>query len=223
MSNALFPEQPIAGPAPKGLGRMMTGGGAKVDRQGNDYYPTPASVTRAFIAAEREHLLDACALDGHALARPVWEPCGRGDAIAAELRVAGFATVASDLVADPANLVSQQDLLLCRQPFSPVVVTNPPFALAAEMIRHLLNDLGCTYVAMLLKSSFWHAEVRTGLWRQRTPARIYALNWRPDFLGKGNPTMEVIWCVWDAAATENFCVYDVLTPFRAPDLLGEDA
>lgn len=217
MADALFPEQPIAGPAPKGLGRMMTGGGAKVDRQGNDYYPTPASVTRAFIAAEREYLLDACAD-----ADPVWEPCGRGGAIAKELEGAGFATIASDLVADPANLVAQQDLLLCRQALSPVVVTNPPFALAAEMIRHLLNNLGCTYVAMLLKSSFWHAEVRTGLWRQRTPARIYALNWRPDFLAKGNPTMEVIWCVWDAAAIDNLCAYDVLTPFRAPDLLGEE-
>jgi len=195
---------------------MMTGGGAKVDRQGNDYYPTPASVTRALIAAEREHLLDAC-VDGD----PVWEPCGRGGAIAKELDGAGFATIASDLVADPANLVAQQDLLLCRQALSPVVVTNPPFALAAEMIRHLLNDLGCTYVAMLLKSSFWHAEVRTGLWRQWTPARIYALNWRPDFLGKGNPTMEVIWCVWDATAIDNLCAYDVLTPFRAPDLLDD--
>ncbi|KFG91709.1 hypothetical protein BV98_000567 [Sphingobium herbicidovorans NBRC 16415] len=220
--NGFFNEQPIAGPAPKGLGRMMTGGGAKVDRQGNDYYPTPASVTRAFIAAERECLRDACKVGDVILERPVWEPCGRGGAISGELERAGFATIATDLVADPANLVAQQDLLLCRQALSPVVVTNPPFALAAEMIRHLLNNLGCTYVAMLLKSSFWHAEVRTGLWRQRTPARIYALNWRPDFLGKGNPTMEVIWCVWDAAAIDNLCAYDVLTPFRAPDLLGEE-
>ena len=218
MNDALFPEQPIAGPAPKGLGRMMAGGGEKVARQGNDYYPTPATVTRAFIAAERGALEDYSGMLGN----PVWEPCGRGGAIAGELAAAGFSTIATDLVADPEHGVGSQDLLLCRQALSPVVVTNPPFALAAEMIRHLLNDLGCTYVAMLLKSSFWHAEVRTGLWRQRTPARIYALNWRPDFLGKGNPTMEVIWCVWDAAAIDNLCVYDVLTPFRAPDLLGEE-
>jgi hypothetical protein len=210
----MFPEPAIAGPAPKGLGRMMTGG-AKVERQGNDYYPTPATVTRAFIAAEREHLLDACDL-----VNPVWEPCGRGGAISGELEAAGFVTIATDLVADPEHRVTQQDLLLCRQALSPVVVTNPPFTLAEEMIRHLHGDLGCTYVAMLLKSTFWHAQVRTGLWRQRTPSRIYALNWRPDFLGKGAPTMEVIWCVWDAAAIENLCVYDVLTPFRAPDLLA---
>ncbi|KEZ00621.1 hypothetical protein AI27_17945 [Sphingomonas sp. BHC-A] len=211
----LFPEPPIAGPAPRGLGRMMAGG-AKVERQGNDYYPTPATVTRAFIAAERGYLLEACDI-----VNPVWEPCGRGGAISAELEAAGFPTIATDLVADPAHRVTQQDLLLCRHALSPVAVTNPPFTLAADMIRHLLCNLGCTYVAMLLKSSFWHAEVRTGLWRHRTPSRIYALNWRPDFLGKGNPTMEVIWCVWDASATDGLCIYDVLTPFRAPDLLGE--
>ena len=59
---------------------------------------------------------------------------------------------------------------------SPVVVTNPPFALAAEMIRHLLGDLECRYVALLLKSTYWHAEKRTGLWRWRPPA--YCRPWR---------------------------------------------
>lgn len=210
----LFPEQPIAAPSPKGLGRMMSGG-AKVERQGNDYYPTPASVTRAFVAAERQHLLDAVDLHD-----PIWEPCGRGGAIAAVLAAAGFTTISTDLVADPEQRVTQQNVLTCRQAYSPVVITNPPFAIAAEIIRHLLGDLSCDYVALLLKSSFWHAEVRTGLWRWRMPSRIYALNWRPDFLGLGNPTMEVMWCVWDANAIDRHCVYDVLTPFVAPDLLS---
>lgn len=212
----MFSEPTIAGPAPQGLGRMMTGGAGKVERRGNDYYPTPPTVTRALIAAEREAMLAMCDA-----VHPVWEPCGRGGAISRELEAAGFTTIATDLIPDPDNRVMQQDLLLCRQALAPVVVTNPPFALAEEMIRHLLVDLRCNYVAMLLKSSFWHAQARTGLWRQRQPQRIWALNWRPDFLGKGAPTMEVIWCVWDDEAIDRHCVYDVLTPFRAPDLLGD--
>jgi hypothetical protein len=212
----LFPEPPIAAASPKGLGRMMTGGGGKVERQGNDYYPTPPTVTRALIAAERRALRDAVDLQ-----HPVWEPCGRGGAIAAELEAAGFMTMATDLVADPAHRVTEQNILTCRRALSPVAVTNPPFAIAADIIRHLLGELDCHYVALLLKSSFWHAETRTGLWRRHMPSRIYALNWRPDFLGLGNPTMEVIWCVWDADAIDRHCIYEVLTPFRAPDLLGE--
>lgn len=210
----LFPEVPIAAASPKGLGRMMAGG-AKVERQGNDYYATPATVTRAFLAAEREQLQDAVDMDA------IWEPCGRGGAIAAELAAAGFLTIATDLIADPAHRVTEQNVLTCPRALSRVAVTNPPFAIAAEIIRHLLGELDCHYVALLLKSTFWHAETRTGLWRRHTPSRIYALNWRPDFLGLGNPTMEVIWCVWDADAIDRHCVFDVLTPFRAPDLLGD--
>lgn len=212
----LFPdhEAVIAGPAPRGLGRAMAGG-ATVERQGNDYYPTPPTATLAFLAAERRHLLDAVDLE-HA----IWEPCGRGGAIATQLEKAGFATIATDLVPDPAHRVTGQNLLTCQRAYSPVVVTNPPFALAADMIRHLLGDLGCTYVALLLKATYWHAEKRTGLWRWRTPVRIYALNWRLDCLGLGNPTMEFIWVVWDARR-DGPCQYDVLTPFSAPDLLGE--
>src|SRR3546814_18136682 len=136
------------------------------------------------------------------------------------MEAAGFRTIATDLIADPAHRVTQQDLLACHHAFSPVVVTNPPFALAEAIIRHLLVELRCRYVALLLKSTFWHAQARTGLWRQRPPTRIHAPNWRPAFMGLGAPTLEVIWCVWDAgpagAGTHVF-----LSPFSAPDLLGE--
>lgn len=218
---SLFPEPTIAGPAPVGLGRAMAGGGAKVARQGNDYYPTPPSATKAFLAAERRHLRAAVDASAEPVEHPIWEPCGRGGAIVTELEAAGFATIATDIVADPAHRVTAQNLLTCRRALSPVVVTNPPFALAADMIRHLLDDLQCRYVALLLKSTFWHAEKRTGLWRWRTPSRIWALNWRLDCLGLGNPTMEFIWCIWDADS-RGPCAFDVLTPFTAPDLLGEE-
>lgn len=39
----LFPEPALAPDAPRGLGKMVAGGGNKVKRQGNDFYPTPRS------------------------------------------------------------------------------------------------------------------------------------------------------------------------------------
>src|SRR3546814_12316250 len=72
---------------------MMTGGGGKVARQGNDFYPTPAAVTRALIGAERRALFDACDI-----ANPVWEPCGRGGAITAGMEAAGFRPIATDQI-----------------------------------------------------------------------------------------------------------------------------
>ena len=185
-----LPELQLAGDAPRGLGRALAGGGDKVRRQANDYYPTPAEVTRAFLRVERAALG----------AGPVWECCGRGGAIVRELAAAGLSCVASDLVPDPAHGVVQQDVLRTDTAMAQLVVTNPPFALAAEIISHLLARLRVPYLALLVKAQFWHAEERRALFERFPPARIWALTWRPDFMGLGAPTMDCIWTVWDARA-----------------------
>ncbi|WP_230769517.1 hypothetical protein [Sphingomonas sp. Leaf4] len=215
MSGGLFPEQPIAAGSPVGLGAAIAGGKSRLsttDRVGNDYYPTPPAVTRALIAREI-HSMRAAADGG-----PIWEPCGRGGAICAVLRDAGFEVVATDLVADPGHGVQQADLLMVRRALSSVVVTNPPFALGEAMIRHLLIDLRVEWCALLLKATYWHARERTRLFRQMRPARIYALNWRPDFLDRGAPTMDVVWVVWDRSCKGLGTQYDVLEPARTAGL-----
>ncbi|MPT48272.1 MAG: hypothetical protein E2598_07590 [Sphingobium sp.] len=215
----MFPQgEPQLAPGQRvGVGRMMAGGVNK-PRQGNDFYPTPPACTRALIAAERRAMVEALGAD---LYSPIWEPCGRGGAIMAELRRAGFDVIGTDIVADSAHGVTQQDLLTAKQAHSQVVVTNPPFALAEQMIRHLWLDLRVDYMALMLKATYWHAEVRTGLFHQTRPARIYALNWRPDFLGGGAPTMDVIWCIWQRGWADA-CAYHVLGPASGPNLFSEN-
>lgn len=221
MSAALFgeAEAPLAGDLPVGLGRMMAGGAGMRARQGNDFYPTPAAVTRALLSREAHCIAAHCGWPEIGSGRqPVWEPCGRGGAIVRELRGAGFDTIGTDIVADPENEIMQADLLQVRRAKSRVVVTNPPFTLAAEMIRHLWAGLRVDYMALLLKSSFWHAAARPPLWRSCRPARIWMLNWRPDFLGGGAPTMEVVWCVWQRDIFAAACAVDVLGPAEEPGL-----
>lgn len=212
----LFPEPALAADQPRGLGAAMAGGRAassKTERRGFDFYPTPPLVTRALISAE-QHALRAAAKAG-----PVWEPCGRGGAITRELIAAGFTTIGTDIVADTANDVAQQDLLTVRRKLAAAVVTNPPFALAEPMISHLLGDLGVEWCALLLKATFWHASSRSALFRRFRPARIWALNWRPDFLDQGAPTMEVMWWVWNRSCAALGTHYHVLAPPSAPGLL----
>lgn len=182
-------EPGLAPDAPRGLGRAMAGGGDNVKRQANDFYPTPPAVTRALLRVERHCLANVAP-------GPVWEPCGRGGAILKVLGEAGFETVGSDIVPDPANGVAALDLLQCRRALARKVVTNPPFAIAAELIGVLLERLKVDYLALLVKSQFWHAEERSALFRRHRPARIWALTWRPDFMGLGAPTMECQWVVW---------------------------
>lgn len=203
----MFDEPQLAPDAPRGLGRMMTGGGDKARRQPLDYYATPADVTRALLRVEHHCIANS----GNGT---VWEPCGRGGAIMRELERDGFKTIGTDIVADPANNVTQADLLTVKRAPAKVAVTNPPFALAAPMIVHLLERLKVDYLALLLKSQFWHADERTSLFRAHRPARIYALTWRPDFTLGGAPTMECQWVVWQRGYPLR-TQYDVL-PRQAP-------
>lgn len=204
----LFPDEvPIAPPSPVGLGAAMAGGrssASKTVRQGNDYYPTPADVTRALLARE-VHSLRAGAAGG-----PVWEPCGRGGAIVRELMAAGHEVVATDIVPDPEWGVTAQDLMTVKRRKARAAVTNPPFALAAPMIEHLLGALDVRWCGLLLKSTFFHAAERLPLFRRHPPHRIHALSWRPDFLGRGAPTMECCWFVWDRGCAGLGTRYDVL-------------
>lgn len=173
------------------LGQMMTGGDAG-NRQADDFYSTPPDCTRALLHAERLHV--------RRFSR-IWEPaCGTG-AICDVLSDFNFEFFASDLV--NRGYAWQEDTIdFLRYPakLCDAIITNPPFNIAENFISHSFA-IGVDYLALLLKSTFWHAAKRGPLFRMWPPARIYAMTWRPDFLLKGAPTMDCMWCVWDRSDT----------------------
>ena len=105
-----------------------------------------------------------------------------------------------------------------EQPFGKAkfgIITNPPFKLAKGFVK-AAHDYHCDYLAMILKASFWHAwKSRGGLWTRYRPSRIYALGWRPDFLDKGAPTMEVMWCIWEPNRITTGTEYAILPPIKS--------
>ncbi len=163
----------------------IIGGGPVRKRKPADFYATPTACTVALISVE-----------GAALRRfsPVWEPaCGDG-AICRPLRHFDVETIARDLHARGYGQ-SGVDFLETKVRESAALVTNPPFSLAAEFIRHAwLLDI--EYMALLLKATFWHAARRWRLFQTWPPSIIYPLLWRPDFDGRGAPTMDLCWVVW---------------------------
>jgi len=164
----------------------IIGGNPARGRRAADFYPTPPECTDALIRAERPHL---------SFPDRLWEPaCGDG-AICKRLENQGFITVATDLH-DQGFGCPGVDFLAESRRAADAIVTNPPFNLAPEFIRKA-DRLGVQYMALILKAHFWHAKRRTALFAEWSPARIYAMNWRPDFGGGGSPTMDFIWCVWD--------------------------
>lgn len=174
------------------LARTLTAASA-TDREGTDFYPTPADVTHALL--DFLHLVPGTR---------VWEPaCGEGH-ISEVLRERGYRAYSSDLYdrgyGDPLRDFLRASFLPAAEGlggFPQWIITNPPFSQAEAFIRHALT-LGVPF-AFLLKSQFWHASKRRNLFEQHRPSHVLPLTWRPDFLmGRkgGSPTMEAAWTVW---------------------------
>lgn len=160
-------------------------------RQVDDFYPTPVEVTEALVEEYGERLRDSVSL--------IWEPCAGNGAMTRVLERIGVTVVSSDL--NPrsgaiigANFLNTDLFDHVEEPFA--IITNPPFNLAEQIIRRALSFKRCEFLALVLKSSFWHAKGRQKLFAETSVTAVHPLTWRPDFLGIGRPTMEAMWCVW---------------------------
>ena len=113
---------------------------AKLSERKDDLYETPASAIRTLIRNEK-------------LPHDIWEPCAGRGAISRELIAAGHRVIRQDLVAYPGaddGITSGIDFLMeTKAPLGvSCIVTNPPYKLADQFIRHGIS-LGCDVVVLL--------------------------------------------------------------------------
>lgn len=159
---------------------QMIGGNPNQKRSLTDFYPTPTEVTQV--------LLDFLHLPTSTV---IWEPaCGEGDMVFT-MQQNGYSVIATDIV-------HGQDFLTEPLPECDWIITNPPFSVSEKFIERCAEH-GKPF-ALLLKSQYWHAKKRHGLFLKYPPTAVCPLTWRPDFLfkkgKKGAPLMDVMWCVW---------------------------
>jgi hypothetical protein len=159
----------------------------------HEFYPTPPEATRALLSVER--------FEGS-----IWEPaCGEG-AIANVLADTGHKVVATDLV-EYGFGISGIDFLKELRPRAKHIVTNPPYgsgladAFAEKALAFAAETRGT--VAMLLNMASLAHRRRTAWWKQKPPARLYAIDdivcWpthrygpAPEYFTKHR----YIWAVW---------------------------
>ena len=177
----------------------LANGGNQERRRDLDFYPTPPDVTLA--------LVNFLNLRG----RRIWEPaCGDG-AMCKVLAEAGNFVLASDIASvchghggmDFLAKDLRNSRLAGDSRSFDAIVTNPPFNISEQFIRHALTQ--APLVAMVLKSQYWHAAKRRKLFADHPPAWVLALTWRPDFMAGergGAPTMDCIWTVWQEGVTD---------------------
>ena len=168
------------------LGVAMTGAG-KNERHEHDFYPTEPAATVALL--ENHPYFSK----PEAMSAMIHEPaCGDG-AISKVLVERNLGVYSTDLI-DRGYGLSGIDFLI-NGTDHPVIITNPPFYLAEEFIRKAL-ECGCDHVFMLLKSTFFHARKRQGLFEDTCLRSVLPLTFRLDWTGQGQPTMECSWYHW---------------------------
>lgn len=176
--------------------RDLEGHIVKVDaleREPNEFYPTPAEPTRAFLHAEINHL------------RPfgtIWEPAAGDGAMVREMQVLGLKVVSSDLIDRGCGAEIRSFYDYAESP-ARAIVTNPPFNECgwgngkARWLKHALIDLEVDYMALLLNWGWPGAGGLGPFYAIHPPARVYLMRWKIDFTGQGAPPMLNAWFVWD--------------------------
>ncbi len=162
-------------------------------RHARDWYPTPPWVVTAFLE------LEASAIRAHGLL--VWEPAAGDGAMLGPLVSAGFTTVATDIEPMAAG-IDRLDFLQAHTALAPIIVTNPPYRLCsprsggAPFAERALR-LGVAYMALLLPANWAWAGRRSRLLEEFPLARIRPISRRIDWDGRGSPSQDHAWHVWD--------------------------
>jgi hypothetical protein len=77
-----------------------------------------------------------------------------------------------------------------------LIVTNPPFSLAAEFLVKSLREARC--VAYLLRLNYLGSQKRVQLWDEiGTPNKLLVLSKRPKFINNQADATEYAWFCWD--------------------------
>lgn len=176
--------------------RMLDGSLAIVDqleREKDEFYPTPPDPIRAFLHAEIDQLREFdCVWDGSA---------GDG-ALVREMKAVGLKVIGTDLVDRGAGFQIKSFYDFKTAP-SKCSVQNPPFDQCgwgngrARWLYHALETLNLDYMALLLNWSWPGAGGLGPFWDQFPPAYVYLMRWKIDFTGQGSPPMLNAWFVWN--------------------------
>lgn len=77
-----------------------------------------------------------------------------------------------------------------------VIITNPPYSIAQEIIEHCFEIAPEAEIIMLLRLAFLESKKRKSFWGKHPVTQIYVLSERPSFTGKGTDATAYAWFVW---------------------------
>lgn len=179
---------------------------SEFDRDANDWYVEPAWCVERLLDRYPEitALHDPC--------------CGIGTIVHVALD-RGISASGSDLVARAGGRFPVRDFLTFARR-EPSIVTNPPFKIAEQIVRHAMSvtEEG-GIIAVVAQAKFLFSQARNPIFTSAAMERVIAFSRRPSMppgvmlqeLGeacRGGGSIDFVWCVWRSGKTQPGCVME---------------
>lgn len=175
-----------------------TNRGSSRDSHISDYYITPVDIIKDFLNKFIE-------IEGKYVFKTILDPCAGGDdthpmSYPAALEAFGIRgnidTV--DIRQDSLAQLKTDYLQLSVPPETySVIITNPPFNYALEIIEKSLKDISQDgYVIMLLRLNFLGSKKRKPFWDANPPKYVFVHSKRISFFGNTTDSIEYAHFVW---------------------------
>jgi hypothetical protein len=168
-------------------GRNLVGN----ERRADDFYSTPAWVTRLIVPILFSHFHDPDVLD----------PCAGNGAILSVCESNAGRLRGIEINSDRASECNYPCFIgnaLGPESWGKpdLIITNPPYSLALPFIERAIAEMApCGIAAFLTRLNFLGSQKRAAF-HKKHPADIYVLSQRPSFTGGGTDATEYCWMVW---------------------------
>jgi len=175
-----------------------TNRGSSRDSHISDYYITPVDIIKDFLNKFIE-------IEGKYVFKAVLDPCAGGDdthpmSYPAALEAFGIKGNIDTVDIRQDSLAQlKTDYLQLSVPSETynVIITNPPFNCALEIIEKSLKDVSQDgYVIMLLRLNFLGSKKRKPFWDANSPKYVFVHSKRISFFGNTTDSIEYAHFVW---------------------------
>ena len=194
------------------------------ERHRVDFYVTPQGCIKQFLSVWLNDLMgefhdDHLCVGSEPNRRRWLDPCAGGDA---KHEMSYPAVIRKEFDAEVGTIDYREDSLAERKEdylsakitpsYYDVIITNPPFYIAREVIEKALLDVKVDgYVVMLLRLNFFGSNQRLDFWEKQLPTWAYVHHRRFSFTDDGKTdSIEYMHAVWQRDASPVFTMLKVI-------------
>jgi len=204
--------------------KIMSSTNRGYERHKTDYYITPQEPIKVFLSeflsdVKKGKFIDDITGIANRPDRIKWfDPCAGGDnefqmSYPAVIEREFGAEVDTMDVREDSRAKRKEDYLLADLNYKPdVIITNPPFFIAREVIEKALEDVvDGGYVIMLLRLNFFGSKERFNFFQKYMPILSYVHQRRFSFTkDKKTDSIEYMHAVWQKGQSPDFTMLKII-------------